>query len=101
VSEKGRAVFSWDDAKNESNKTKHGISFDLAKLVFEDPLHITRQDRAESGELRWQTVGLVGNMMLLLVAHTWHETSTGEEYIRIISARRATRIERKIYEENI
>lgn len=94
-------MFSWDDAKNESNKTKHGISFDLAELVFEDPLHITRQDRAESGELRWQTVGLVGNMMLLLVAHTWHETGTGEEHIRIISARRATRIERKIYEENI
>ncbi len=92
-------MFSWDDAKNESNQHKHGVSFATAQLVFDDPLHLTRQDRIENGELRWQTVGLAGGVVLLLVAHTWYEEDTGEEHIRIISARRATKLERKIYEQ--
>ena len=96
-------MFSWDDAKNASNQRKHGVSFDAAKLVFDDPLHVTRQDRTENGELRWQTVGSAGGVVLLLVAHTWHEADTdegiGAEHIRIISARRATKLERKVYEQ--
>jgi uncharacterized DUF497 family protein len=91
-------LFSWDESKNEINKVKHGISFEVAQFVFDDPLHVTRQDRIEGGEFRWQTMGLVGDLILLLVAHTWHETETSE-HIRIISARRATKIERKIYEQ--
>ena len=75
------------------------MSFELAQLVFDDLLHVTRQDRTERGELRWQTIGLVGDLVVLLVAHTWHEAKTGEEHIRIVSARRATKIERKIYVE--
>ena len=67
-------MFSWDDTKNELNQRKHGIRFELAKLVFNDPLHLTRQDRIENGEQRWQTVGRVGDVVLLLVAHTWHQT---------------------------
>ena len=93
-------MFSWDDAKNQSNRRKHGIGFEAAKLVFDDPLHVTRQDRIENGELRWQTLGMAGDVVLLLVAHTWHEASSGKEHIRIISARRATRLERKIYEQS-
>jgi uncharacterized protein len=92
-------LFSWDEAKNESNRNKHGISFEAAKLVFQDPLHITRQDRIENGEQRWQTVGAVGGLQLLLVAHTWHDESDGSEHIRIISARLATKVERKAYEQ--
>jgi uncharacterized DUF497 family protein len=97
-------LFFWDDAKNESNQRKHGISFECAKLVFDDPLHVSRQDRIENGEQRWQTVGMVGGVALLLVAHTWYETDSDEtglsrERIRIISARLATRLERKIYEQ--
>ena len=42
-------MFSWDDAKNESNQRKHSVSFEAAQLVFDDPLHITRQDRTENG----------------------------------------------------
>ncbi len=91
-------MFSWDEAKNQSNQRKHGLSFETAKLVFDDPWHLTRQDRVENGELRWQTIGLVGNVALLLVAHTWHDDLEGE-HIRIISARRATALERKIYEQ--
>jgi uncharacterized DUF497 family protein len=92
-------LFSWDDGKNESNLHKHGVSFEAAKLVFGDPLHITRQDRIENGEQRWQTIGLAGGVVLLLVAHTWHEAEGGAEHIRIISARRTTKLERKIYEQ--
>jgi uncharacterized DUF497 family protein len=62
-------------------------------------MQIGRQDRDEDGELRWQTIGWVGDVIFLLVAHTLHQTKTGEEHIRIISARRATKLERKIYEQ--
>lgn len=92
-------MFSWDDAKNASNQRKHGIRFETAQLVFSDPLHLTRQDRVENGEVRWQTIGMVGSVVLILVAHTWHDTEDGIEHIRIISARRATALERKIYEQ--
>lgn len=92
-------MFSWDEAKNESNRNKHGIGFEAAKLVFQDPLHITRQDRIENGEQRWQTVGAVGGLQLLLVAHSWLDENDGSEHIRIISARLATKVERKEYEQ--
>jgi uncharacterized protein len=93
-------LFSWDEAKNKSNHRKHGISFETAKLVFKDPLHITRQDRIENGEMRWQTVGTVGGLQLLLVAHTWLDEYDGSELIRIISVRLATKLERKAYEQS-
>jgi uncharacterized DUF497 family protein len=51
---------SWDEEKNESNKAKHGVSFETATLVFDDPLHLSRQDRVEDGEERWQTLGNAG-----------------------------------------
>ncbi|MEY0444879.1 BrnT family toxin, partial [Providencia rettgeri] len=47
--------FEWDSEKASSNLTKHGISFDEAVHVFNDPNHISRQDRFENGEFRWQT----------------------------------------------
>jgi uncharacterized DUF497 family protein len=93
-------LFSWDEVKNESNRRKHGVSFEAAQLVFKDPLHITRQDRIENGEQRWQTVGAVGGLQLLLVAHTWLDEHDGSEHIRIISARLATKVERKAYEQS-
>ncbi len=92
-------MFSWDDAKNDSNLRKHGVSFAAARLVFDDPLHVTRMDRIENGEQRWQTVGLAAGVALVLVAHTWQEANSGVEQIRIISARRATKLERKVYEQ--
>ncbi|WP_429565773.1 BrnT family toxin [Paraburkholderia sp. MM6662-R1] len=92
-------MFSWDDIKNEKNRRKHGVSFELAQFVFDDPFHVTQQDRIENGEQRWQTIGTVEGVVLLLVAHTWTHADDGDEHIRIVSARRATRLERKIYEE--
>lgn len=91
--------FSWNASKNVGNYRKHGVSFETAQLVFDDPFHISRQDRIEDGEVRWQTIGMVDGMTLLLVAHLW-EDDFGEDRIRIISARQATKVERKAYEQS-
>jgi hypothetical protein len=88
--------FEWDENKNRANRAKHGISFEKAKLIFEDPNLITRQDREVEGEQRWLTIGYAEG--ILAVAHTAQETGA-EEIIRIISARRATAGERKLYEK--
>lgn len=90
--------FVWDESKNQINQAKHRLSFEVAQLVFDDPLHVSRQERIEGGEQRWQTIGLVRGLILLLVAHTVIEAD-GHETIRIISARKADKIERRIYEQ--
>ncbi|MEI6745660.1 MAG: BrnT family toxin, partial [Methylococcaceae bacterium] len=89
--------FIWDESKNATNKIKHGVDFETAKFVFDDPLHISIQDRHENGEERWQTLGLVNNVVVLLVAHSIIEENN-TEIIRIISARKATKHERNHYE---
>jgi uncharacterized DUF497 family protein len=90
--------FEWDPAKAWNNQRKHGISFAIAQHVFGDPAALSEQDRIEGGELRWQTLGLVDDVLLLLVAHTV-QYDGDDEVIRIISARRANRKERKRYEK--
>ncbi|HXL23176.1 MAG TPA: BrnT family toxin [Candidatus Dormibacteraeota bacterium] len=92
-------LFEWDAAKAKGNERKHGVSFDDATLVFLDPYALIEQDRVEDGELRWQTLGLVGGVVLLLVAHTIR-SDVDDEVIRIISARKATRKERQRYDQN-
>jgi uncharacterized DUF497 family protein len=88
-------IFDWDEAKN---RAKHRVSFEAATLVFDDPHAVGVPDRVEEGEERWRTVGMAAGVVLLFVAHTYREEG-GEEYIRIISARKATPRERKTYEE--
>ena len=90
--------FEWDDKKAEINFRKHGIWFVDAARVFDDPLAVTDQDRIENGEQRWQTIGMAGGYLLLLVAHTVRLEDQGVEVVRIISARRVNRAERKRYE---
>ena len=90
---------TWDERKNRSNATKHGISFETAALVFDDPQAQSRLERIVEGEEQWQTIGSVGGILILFIAHTWHE-EYGEESIRIISARKATARERTLYEES-
>lgn len=88
--------FEWDEAKNLANQRKHGIAFEDAVPAFGDPLLVMVPDRVVDGEQRWQTFGVVRHN-LLMVAHT----SIGEgenEIVRLISARRATRHERRRYE---
>lgn len=91
--------FEWDETKARSNARKHGVRFEDAMLVFADPYALVEQDRLEDGELRWQTLGLAGGIVLLLVAHTVRN-ERGDEIIRMISARKATRKERHRYDEN-
>lgn len=92
--------FEWDEAKNLSNKRKHGVSFETASRVFANPFALSEQDRIERGEPRWRTIGLIEGFFVLVVAHTVLETGDDEtEIIRIISARRASPRERRRYED--
>ena len=94
--------FEWDETKNLSNRRKHGVSFEEACQVFRDPLYVSVQDRIEGGERRWQALGMVEGLLLLTVAHTVREEIEDGALvavIRIISARRATRRERRRYED--
>ncbi len=93
-------LFEWDEAKNRTNRAKHEVSFETATLVFDDPRAVSVLDTIIEGEERWQTVGMAGNLVLLLVVHTYCEKG-GEEFIRIISARKATLRERKSYEQGL
>ena len=90
--------FEWDERKSRSNLVKHKVSFETARLVFEDPFAISIQDQIVEGEQRWQTLGMVGGVVVLLVAHTY-EDENGEEVIRIVSARKAIPRERVLYEQ--
>lgn len=91
--------WAWSEQKNRLNKLRHGISFETAQLVFDDPLALSRPDPHPDGN-RWQTIGRIGPVTAI-VAHTAPETLTGanEEAGRIISARKATSHERRAYEE--
>lgn len=91
--------FDWDDEKNEANLAKHGVSFELASYVFDDPLHHSVLDPCEDEE-RWRTIGVAKNLVTILVVHTITEIEGEEELVRVISARLATAHERRAYEES-
>lgn len=84
----------WDEAKNRRNLKKHGVDFETASLVFEDPYALAFFDCIVEEEERWQTIGAIHGLVVLLVAHT-----STEDLIRIISARKATPQERRAYEQ--
>jgi hypothetical protein len=92
--------FEWDEAKNRSNKKKHGIDFETAQLIFDDPHCISFVERISDGEERWHAIGSIENIIMIVVVHTYRE-EVSDEVIRIISARRATRHERKLYAQAI
>ncbi len=91
-------VFDWDLRKAQSNRAKHGVSFEEASTVFGDPLSLTITDPAHSrlAQERFVTMGSSYLGRLLVVVHR-----DKDESIRIISARKAARRERKDYEEGI
>jgi hypothetical protein len=90
-----KVTVEWDPVKAEINLKKHRVSFEEASTVFDDPLFITFLDVEHSDdEERYITLGLSQRNRLLLIAHT-----DREETIRIISARKATKNERRFYEE--
>jgi uncharacterized DUF497 family protein len=88
-------TFEWHSRKARSNLSKHGVSFEEASTIFGDPLSLTIHDREHSlAEKRYITMGRAFDGKLLVVVHT-----DRDDNIRIISARRASRRERKYYEE--
>ena len=94
--------FEWDLAKNLSNQRKHGVSFEEAAQVFKDPLYLSWKERIQDGKERWQAIGEVEGLSLLIVAHTIREElEDGREIelVRIISVRRAEPKERRRYEK--
>ena len=91
-------LFSWDPRKAETNRRKHGVSFGEAATAFGDPFSITVPDPDHSiGEHRFILMGESNQSRLLVVVHL--ELTEGS--IRIISARSATRRERRLYEEDL
>jgi uncharacterized protein len=88
--------WTWDPRKAAANIAKHGVSFDAALLVFDDPFQFSQPDPHPDGE-RWRTIGVV-NITTLFVVHTGMDEDGVE---RIISARKATPRERRLYENNI
>ena len=87
--------FEWDENKNEVNKSKHKIDFMDAIQVFYDDLRLTNlDDRLDYGEERYQVIGMAYNRVLFVVY-----TERSGNTIRIISARKANKRERSIYEK--
>ncbi|MGC2238479.1 MAG: BrnT family toxin [Pyrinomonadaceae bacterium] len=87
----------WSDKKNRQNICKHQVDFDEAKTIFDDPMQISLSDSAHSfDEQRFVTIGTSDQNRLLIVAHTFRDGK-----IRIITARKPTRRERKNYEEGV
>lgn len=87
--------FEWDDAKASATLTKHGISFEQARSVFDDPFAVRIRDiRRDYGEERLIVVGVSGDD-ILFVAYTEREGR-----MRVVSARRANRHERQAYDDD-
>jgi len=91
--------FEWDDEKNRLNKSKHGVSFEIATQIWNDENYLLIPDAIYEGEQRWIAIGSVTIMTVLIAVHTSVD-ARGVETIRIISARRATKQERKRYEQS-
>ncbi len=85
-------LFEWDEEKNQHNIDVHGISFDIAKHVFEDEFYIEYYDEEHSslGEERYQVIGLVYDVLFVVYTER-------NEKIRLISARLAEEDEKEVY----
>ncbi len=94
--------FDWDDAKAAANEAKHGVTFLQAMTVLSDALALTVFDTEHSqDEERWLSLGQTSEGSLLVVIHTFVETGPTSALLRIISARPATKNERKQYEQGL
>jgi uncharacterized DUF497 family protein len=89
--------FEWDQLKERLNLEKHGLSFSEACYVFADPDSLSLFDEEHSGkEDRWITLGRLPSGTMVVVVHTYRSWGS-EEYVRLISARRATKNEIGLY----
>jgi uncharacterized DUF497 family protein len=99
-----QVYYEWDEEKNRLNQEKHGISFEIAALAFEDERCLIRPDRTdETGEQRWHAIGAAriepDVAVVLLVVHVYREETDGEEITRIISARKAEKNDIRRYQK--
>jgi hypothetical protein len=93
-------VFEWDAKKAKANLKKHKVSFEEAKTIFNDPLLITFPDEEHSeAEDRFISIGMSVTNRILLAVHLEREATEDLLIIRIISCRKATVSERRVYEE--
>jgi uncharacterized DUF497 family protein len=84
--------FEWDQEKNLVNRHKHGISFEEASTIFDGPV-LSLEDEGHQGEVRERSYGLIGGVVVACLIHTDRDGAT-----RIISARKATMNERKLFD---
>jgi len=84
--------FEWDEQKNRSSFEKHGITFEEATAIFDGPIFTTVDDRGEYNEVREISIGTLGMAVIAVVVHTDRNGN-----IRLISARKANKSERRIY----
>ena len=93
--------FEWDAGKSRANLKKHKVNFEEAKTIFNDPLLITFPDERHSEiEGRFISIGMSATNRVLLAVHTEHEVTEEFIIIRLISCRKATASERRVYEES-
>lgn len=90
-------TFDWDERKAAANVLKHDVAFEVAAQVWNDPWHLVVFDRVEAGKERWHAIGLVRGIVVLTAVHSY-TPSANDEIVRIISARKATPVERRRYE---
>lgn len=88
--------FEWDDAKNDANIAKHGVSFEMAVGILDRPVLTLFNRVTEYGETRQMSIGRLGDIVMLAVIHTDRDGR-----VRLISARPASRRERKYYEQTL
>ncbi len=92
---------AWDPLKAQGSRRKHGITFELAATVFKDPLAVSiPDDDHRNTEERWMILGRAQNGTLLVISHTYQEAGVNAANVRIISARRAVKHERRQYESS-
>lgn len=92
-------IFEWDDEKAKKNQRKHKVNFEEAKTVFGDPLLVSFPDEYHSDkDQRLVSIGASSQNKILLVAHT-EILENGDIIVRLITARKATAAERRVYEE--
>ena len=96
-----KLIFEWDASKARTNRSKHRVSFEEAKTIFNDPFLLTFVDEYHSArEERLISIGRSARGQVLLVIHTERVEAEDSLVIRIVSCRKATVVERRTYEED-
>jgi len=92
--------YAWNPVKAVRNIRTHGVSFEMAARIFQDPNHVVTENYfiEEAGEQRYQAIGMSGEVVLLLVVFV-DRSGPQEEIIHIISARKATAYEESAYQD--